>query len=418
MAARSSAAQETSRQYLPVLLLLFVGSGCAALIYEIVWFQLLQLVIGSSAVSLGVLLGHVHGRHVPRQPAAAALRRRRPAPAARVRGARARHRRDGPAAAVRHAARRRASTPRWADRDSSGFVAARAGRRHLPAAADAHDGRDAAGDRALGRDDARRRVVARLLLRRQHRRRGVRQPARRLLPAARVRHGRSRRSSRSRSTSSVASLGAAAREDARRYEPSDGGVGAGRSRAPGSRRSTSPIALSGHDGARGGSDLDAPAVAAVRRDGLHVLADPRGVPGRPRHRQQHRRDARARSVAAARGARLVPDAAVRRDGVGGLSARRSRCRTGRSTRRSLDRSPWFNFQLDLVRCFWVVLPGAILWGASFPLALASVAEPGQDPARLVGGVYAANTVGAIVGSLGGQPAARRRGSARSTRSSC
>ncbi|HEY6381004.1 MAG TPA: hypothetical protein VIY07_04280, partial [Pseudolabrys sp.] len=46
---------------LPALLLLFVGSGCAALIYEIVWFQLLQLVIGSSAVSLGVLLGTFMG---------------------------------------------------------------------------------------------------------------------------------------------------------------------------------------------------------------------------------------------------------------------------------------------------------------------------------------------------------------------
>jgi spermidine synthase len=41
---------------LPLLLLLLAGSGCAALIYEIVWFQLLQLVIGSSAVSLGLLL--------------------------------------------------------------------------------------------------------------------------------------------------------------------------------------------------------------------------------------------------------------------------------------------------------------------------------------------------------------------------
>jgi spermidine synthase len=62
-------------------------------------------------------------------------------------------------------------------------------------------------------------------------------------------------------------------------------------------------------------------------------------------------------------------------------------------------NPWFTLQLDFVRCLWAVLPGAILWGASFPLALASVAAPGQDPARLVGGVYAANTVGAIVGSL-------------------
>src|SRR6476469_8120441 len=49
------------RRFLVVLLALFVGSGCSALIYEIVWFQLLQLVIGSSAVSLGVLLGTLMG---------------------------------------------------------------------------------------------------------------------------------------------------------------------------------------------------------------------------------------------------------------------------------------------------------------------------------------------------------------------
>src|SRR5437773_3468413 len=60
----------------------------------------------------------------------------------------------------------------------------------------------------------------------------------------------------------------------------------------------------------------------------------------------------------------------------------------------------FTMQLDLVRSLWVVLPAAILWGASFPLALAAVASRGQDPARLVGGVYAANTLGAIAGSLG------------------
>src|SRR5688500_9775421 len=49
------------RRYLPALLLLFVGSGCAALIYEVVWFQLLQLTVGSSAISLGVLLGTFMG---------------------------------------------------------------------------------------------------------------------------------------------------------------------------------------------------------------------------------------------------------------------------------------------------------------------------------------------------------------------
>src|SRR4051812_91272 len=51
----------TSRRLLPALLLLFVGSGCAALIYEVVWFQLLELVIGSSAVSMAVLLGTFMG---------------------------------------------------------------------------------------------------------------------------------------------------------------------------------------------------------------------------------------------------------------------------------------------------------------------------------------------------------------------
>ncbi len=61
--------------------------------------------------------------------------------------------------------------------------------------------------------------------------------------------------------------------------------------------------------------------------------------------------------------------------------------------------PFMNFQLDLMRATFVILPGAILWGMSFPLALASVASKDQDPARLVGGVYAANTVGAIVGAL-------------------
>jgi spermidine synthase len=66
----------------------------------------------------------------------------------------------------------------------------------------------------------------------------------------------------------------------------------------------------------------------------------------------------------------------------------------------LSRSPWLTFQLDFVRCLWAILPATILWGASFPLALAAVAAPGQDSGRLVGGVYAANTAGAIAGALG------------------
>jgi len=67
---------------------------------------------------------------------------------------------------------------------------------------------------------------------------------------------------------------------------------------------------------------------------------------------------------------------------------------------SLATTPWLNFQLDFVRCLWAMLPAACLWGASFPLALAGAASRGQDPGRLVGGVYAANTIGAIVGAIG------------------
>jgi len=59
--ASVSSAAPVARRLLPLVVLLFVGSGCAALIYEIVWFQLLSLIIGSSAVSMGVLLGTFMG---------------------------------------------------------------------------------------------------------------------------------------------------------------------------------------------------------------------------------------------------------------------------------------------------------------------------------------------------------------------
>src|SRR5689334_22134723 len=48
-------------RYLPLLLLLFAGSGCSALIYETVWYQLLELAIGMTAVSLGFLLATFMG---------------------------------------------------------------------------------------------------------------------------------------------------------------------------------------------------------------------------------------------------------------------------------------------------------------------------------------------------------------------
>jgi spermidine synthase len=63
-------------------------------------------------------------------------------------------------------------------------------------------------------------------------------------------------------------------------------------------------------------------------------------------------------------------------------------------------SPWLTFQLDLARVLWAVLPAACLWGASFPLAIAAVARQQGDAGRSVGAVYAANTVGAIIGAVG------------------
>src|SRR5438105_2600832 len=63
MDSRSPAPPERAHAsgYLPLLLLLFAASGCSALIYETVWYQTLQLAIGSTAVSLGFLLATFMG---------------------------------------------------------------------------------------------------------------------------------------------------------------------------------------------------------------------------------------------------------------------------------------------------------------------------------------------------------------------
>ncbi|MGH9573501.1 MAG: fused MFS/spermidine synthase, partial [Candidatus Acidiferrales bacterium] len=61
MAQTDTRTSSDARKYLPLLMLLFAGSGCAALIYEVVWYQLLQLAIGSTSVSLGILLATFMG---------------------------------------------------------------------------------------------------------------------------------------------------------------------------------------------------------------------------------------------------------------------------------------------------------------------------------------------------------------------
>jgi spermidine synthase len=58
-----------------------------------------------------------------------------------------------------------------------------------------------------------------------------------------------------------------------------------------------------------------------------------------------------------------------------------------------EAGPWQIFRTDLLRAGAALLPAALLWGASFPLALGAAGESDEDSSRLVGGVYAANTGG-------------------------
>jgi spermidine synthase len=66
----------------------------------------------------------------------------------------------------------------------------------------------------------------------------------------------------------------------------------------------------------------------------------------------------------------------------------------------LSKDPVFTFQIDMARTIWAILPATLFWGASFPFAFgAAAASRGRDSAATVGGVYAANTAGAIFGAL-------------------
>ena len=138
--------------FLFLLLLLFGGSGCAALIYEIVWYQLLQLAIGSTAVSLGMLLATFMGGFCIGSIALPRLR----LPVSSVAdlcGTRSGHRSLWRPDGLRHSAARprlyRRRRP-WVTR----HAAARPDVRALYAPADHPDGRVAAGYRELDQGDA------------------------------------------------------------------------------------------------------------------------------------------------------------------------------------------------------------------------------------------------------------------------
>ena len=63
---------------------------------------------------------------------------------------------------------------------------------------------------------------------------------------------------------------------------------------------------------------------------------------------------------------LVPVAGCLRDRLDRVQPGRIAPLLARSTPR-ISSNIWFNFQLDLDRAFWALLPPTLLWGASFPL---------------------------------------------------
>ena len=304
----------------------------------------------------GRAAGDVHGRHVPRQPAAAALRLARggircaSTPCSSWASAS-----SALLDAVRHAAHRQAvlavGRPRRRRPVLRAVVAG-----GVPAAADAADGRDAAGHRALGRD--RRRAACRgwasstaatspgavfgcllagFYLLRVH----DMATATYVAVALNV-------------TVAVDRAGHRAAPPARAADESPPSRAVRRGAAVPAPAALAPCIwrsrFSGHDGAGRRGGLDAPALADARRDGLHVLDHPGRVPDRPGDRQQPSAALlRARASAAARRAGLVPVAPDRGHRLDRCDDLARRCPTGRSTRRSSP-SPWYTFQLDLVRC--------------------------------------------------------------------
>ena len=63
-------------------------------------------------------------------------------------------------------------------------------------------------------------------------------------------------------------------------------------------------------------------------------------------------------------------------------------------------SPALTFLFDAMRAAAALLPATLLWGASFPLAVAAAGGGGRDAGRLVARVNATNTIGALAGAIG------------------
>ena len=289
------ASKEATQCRMPLsefLSVLFFASGCAALIYETVWFHLVQLVVGASSLSVGVLLCSFMGGMAL---GSALLPRLVPASIHPLRVVAALE--AGIAAfgiliplALPYVQQAYVAMVGYG---YAGRPASSDGVRRGADPADHADGRDVARDLAMVRSTDRSGVISRVPVHRQHCRRRRGHGARGVLPASGLRHGRGRRGGGGdQPRSSRSEPGGWPRDEPLPRLRSRHRVGATRSGQHHQcwthhRRSCSSGAdLCGRGDVgvhrawcRGG--VDAPAVAPLRRERLHVLVDPRCISRRP-----------------------------------------------------------------------------------------------------------------------------------------
>src|SRR5471030_161131 len=344
-------------------------------------------------------VGHLHGRTVPGKPGAAAVAGGEPASVARLRKAGTGNRPVRRAGAVRNAAGGfgvHGGRGAW----PSGDFAARPGLRLVPAASHLPDGRVSAGCFALDSGHAGRCLVAGLALRRQHRGRSVRLFVGRLLPAARFRYGYGHlRGCRNNVAVALASFALAGRTSRQIASAQPSPV----------TRVATPVAKNAWPvyaaiGLSGTCALSAEVIwtrllglmlgATVYTFSIILAVFLVGLGG-----GSTVGSLMARKSASAK-ATLGWSQMLLAGAVAWTAYMLAQSLPYWPINPLLSTNPWFTFQIDLVRCLWAILPAAFLWGASFPLALAAAAGPEDDPGRLVGGIYAANTGGAILGALG------------------
>src|SRR5262249_34938360 len=161
-----------------------------------------------------------------------------------------------------------------------------------------------------------------------------------------------------------------------------GGGPAKRRRARGARRRRAV----GHDGARRPGGVDSSSHALVRRHRLRVRDHPRRVPRGTRDRK------RVRGLLASARRQRPPQLRLEPALLLGASLLANVLPHASPSASTPVRAL---HALHVLRAIDVVLPAAVLWGMSFPFALAA-GRGHADAAQSTGSIYAANTVGAIV----------------------